>query len=67
MKTDINLTGWDQITISQKVDRDLKVYKKTINWMGNNLDVVAHTVALLCFIGAIILLKAMMVPYPVPA
>ena len=62
----LNLTGWNQLTIGQKVDRDLEVYKKTMNWMGNNMDVVAHTVALICFIGAIILLKAMMVPYPVP-
>jgi len=66
VKTNLNLTGWNQLTIGQKVDRDLEVYKNVIGWVNNNLDVVAHAVALICFIGAIILLKTIMVPYELP-
>ena len=66
MNTDINLSGWNRLTISQQVERDLEVYKKAVGWMGKNLDIVVHTVALLCFIVAIIILKTIMVPYELP-
>ena len=67
MKTDLNLTGWNRLTISQKAERDLKVYKKAVNFIEKNWDVMGSIVALICFISAILLLKLMMVPYPVPA
>ena len=62
----LNLTGWDRLTISQKVERDLEVYKKAVNWIGKNSDVMWSIAALTCFIAAIILLKTVMVPYQVP-
>ena len=59
----LNLTGWNQLTIGQKVDRDLEVYKNVIGWIGKNLDVVVACVWLACFVGLIFLLKLMMVPF----
>ena len=66
MKTDINLSGWNRLTISQQVDRDLEVYKNVVNWISRNGDVMVALVALACFIGAIIILKTIMVPYELP-
>lgn len=67
MKTNLNLTGWNRLTISQQVERDLNVYKKAVNWIGKNQDVMWSIVALACFICAIVLLRTIMAPYPVPA
>jgi hypothetical protein len=67
MKTNLNLTGWNQLTISQKVERDLRVYKKAVNWIGNNMDIVWAIAGLACFVAAIMLLKAVMIPYQVTA
>ncbi len=66
MKTNINLTGWDNLTISQKVERDLKLYKKAISWIGNNLDIVWSIAGLACFIAAVLLLKSVMIPFELP-